>query len=230
MIKQVILFSFLFFNFTFLIYSQEVQQDAGMWNTLSIEKKLNKKFSLGIDEELRLKENFCRLNLLYTNLGIIYKYNKEIKIALIYRLIEKYDDNDMFSYRNRLMLDISYKRKITKSLSLSYRSRFQGEVRDYYSSEKGKVPEYFWRNKFEAKYSIKKYSPYAGTELRYQYIDPHNPETNNGWHRIRVFAGVEYKINDKNSCAIYYLIQREWDTVNPQNLNILGLEYSIDLP
>lgn len=209
------------------LYSQ--QSDAGMWNTFSIEKKINKRFSLGIDEELRFKENFTRLNLLYTNLGIIYRPNKEVKIALIYRLIEKYEDDDYFSYRNRLMLDISYKYKI-KSLSLSYRSRIQSEVRNFYSSDKGKIPEWFWRNKFEVKYNIKKYSPYIGTELRYQIKDPRNPETDSGWHRIRIFGGVDYKINNMNSCGIYYLVQREWLTLNPQNIYILGLEYTIDLP
>jgi hypothetical protein len=221
-----IIFIFYFIPFCKL-YSQ--QSDAGMWNTFSIEKRITKKYSIGIDEELRFKENFTRLNLLYTNLGIIFRPNKEIKLAFIYRLIEKYEEDDYFSYRNRLMLDISYKYKI-KSFSLSYRSRVQSEVRNYYSSEKGKVPEWFWRNKFEVKYSIKKYSPYVGTELRYQFTDPRNPETDFGWHRIRIFGGVDYKINNQNTCGIYYLIQKEWLTLNPQNLYILGLEYSIDLP
>jgi hypothetical protein len=51
-----------------------------------------------------------------------------------------------------------------------------------------------------------------------------------GWHRIRVFAGIDYKINDKNTCGIYYLIQQEWNTIDPQNLYILGLLFSIELP
>jgi hypothetical protein len=56
--------------------SQVVYPDFGMWNTISIEKKLNKKISVSIDEEFRLKENLSRINLFYTNLGVNYKFQK----------------------------------------------------------------------------------------------------------------------------------------------------------
>lgn len=211
-------------------FAQSQPEDAGMWNTFSIEKEFTKKFSVGIDEELRLRDNFSRLNLLYTNLGVSYKVIKGIKVSLIYRSIEKYlGDNRTFSYRNRLMLDISYRYKISE-LTFAYRSRLQSEVRDYYSSQKGKIPEWFWRNKFEFKYDIKKYTPYLGTEIRYQIKDPRNPETNEGWHRLRVYWGVDYNINKRNSVGVYYLIQREYGVYNPQNFYILGLQYSLTIP
>ena len=209
----------------------QTQPDAGMWNTFSLEKEITKKFSVGVDEELRLRDNLGQLNLLYTNLGVNYKPIKGIKLAFTYRLIEKYiGENIPFSFRDRLMLDASYKYKID-NWAFSYRARFQAEVRDYYSSRKGKIPEWYWRNKFEIKYDLtKKYEPYIGTEIRYQIKDPRNPISNEGWHRIRAFAGVDYNINKNNSFGIYYLIQTEFGVVNPQNLYILGLQYSLTLP
>jgi hypothetical protein len=225
-----IIFAVFLLAFSKFCYCQ-TQPDAGMWNTLSIEKEFTKKFSAGIDEELRLKDNFGQLNLLYTNLGASYKPLKGVKVSLIYRLIEKYEGTNItFSFRDRLMLDASYKYKIN-SLSLSYRSRLQAEVRNYYASRLGKIPEWFWRNKFEIKYDINdKFEPYVGTEIRYQIKDPRNPETDEGWHRLRVFAGLDYNINSHNAIGIYYLIQSEYGVVNPQNLYILGLQYSLVLP
>jgi hypothetical protein len=216
----------IFIIIAYLPSHSQQQQDAGIWNTFSIEKRLNKKFSIEINQELRLKENFTRLNLVYTNLGINYRYSRALKFSLIYRLIEKYTDDDYFSFRHRLMLDIGCRHKISK-FTLAYRSRFQTEVRNFHTSEKGKIPEWYWRNKFELKYNLKQFDPYVGTELRYQITDPRNPESDLGWHRIRLFAGIDYSINKRNTFGFYYLMQREWLVTNPSMLYIFGLEYSI---
>jgi hypothetical protein len=222
----------LLFSICFMLINKlcpaQSQPDAGMWNTFSIEKEITKKFSVSIDEELRLKENFSRLNLLYTNFGLNLKIIKGFKASLTYRLIEKYNIDNMFGFRNRLMLDLSYKYRIRK-ISLSYRSRFQSEFKNYHSTELGKIPEWFWRNKFEIKYNSEKYEPYIGTEIRYQIRDPRNPDFDMGWHRIRMFAGLDYNITKKQSIGIYYLIQRELSVDDPQDLYILGLQYSFTL-
>ena len=229
-LKKLFLFFLLsiFFMLPNKLCLAQTPPDAGMWNTFSIEKGITKKFSISMDEEVRLRENFSRLNLLYTNLGINFKAMKGSKASLTYRFIEKYDEDDMFSFRNRLMLDLSYKYRINK-ISLAYRSRLQAECKKYFSSKNGKNPEWFWRHKFEIKYNTDRYEPYIGTELRYQIRDPRNPDTDLGFHRIRIFAGLDYNITRKQSAGIYYLIQREFSVDDPQNLYILGLEYSITL-
>jgi len=223
--KNLILFLLLYCS---LWSCAQNQFDWGSWNTFSFSKPLNSKLSLGIDEELRLRENFSQLNLFYTNLGLTYKVAKDVKLSLTYRFIQKYLEQE-FSYRNRLMLDMGVKHKINL-LTLSYRSRLQAEVKNYFTSENGHLKEWFWRHKFEAKYSIKKFNPYIGTELRYQLNDPRSPENNAGWHRMRTFAGVDYEINKTNSVGIYYLNQFEFGVVNPNKIHVIGLEYSIDLP
>ena len=84
-------------------FSQDYS-DAGMWNTFNIEKEINSKITFLFTEECRIKENFSRLNLFYTNLGLEYKVAKNFKAALVYRWIDKYQDDNTFSYRHRLML------------------------------------------------------------------------------------------------------------------------------
>ena len=98
----------------------------------------SKELSVGIDEEIRFKDDISRLNLFYTNFGVSYKLIKNLKISLVYRLIEKFEADNTFSFRNRLMLDIGYKYKIN-NLTLSYRNRIQSELRNYYSSVKGEI-------------------------------------------------------------------------------------------
>lgn len=90
MFSKTIFFIIGFYFFTLPSFSQQ-SNDAGMWATLSLQHPLNKKISLVVDQEFRLKENYQRINLFYTNLGIDYKFNKYLKISPTYRAIQKND-------------------------------------------------------------------------------------------------------------------------------------------
>lgn len=215
--------------FNFKLKAQIIYPDAGSWNTFNVDYKLNKKLSGVFTEELRFKENFSRLNLFYTNLGLEYKLSDVLKVAVVYRFIEKYQDDNSFSFRHRIMFDLTLKKKFSK-IGFSYRQRIQAEKRNIYSSDIGYLPEWYSRNKFTLKYAPDKlYTPYAAIELRYQFRNPREWQSDNTLHRIRYSLGIDYKINKKSTFGIYYLIQREFNVVNPQNLYIVGLEYSISL-
>ncbi|OFY82264.1 MAG: hypothetical protein A3F72_09535 [Bacteroidetes bacterium RIFCSPLOWO2_12_FULL_35_15] len=210
------------------VFSQATN-DAGLWATFNIEKKLNKKFGVFITEEYRRKENFTRTNLFYTDLGVFVKPLDFLKVSLAYRPIEKYMEDNTFSYRHRLMLDISVKKKFGK-LTASFRERIQAEVRNVYSSEIGNIPEWYSRNKFELKYDLDKpVTPYIATEFRYQINNPRAVESNKLWHRGRFALGLDYKYNNRNTVGLYYLIQQEFNVSAPQNLYIVGIEYSLSL-
>jgi hypothetical protein len=224
--KIYILFSFLFLS---TLVSGQVTNDAGLWTTFNVDKKLNNKFSIFLTEEFRLKENFTTINLFYTDIGVEVRPAKFLKVALAYRLIEKNLIDETYSYRHRLMLDITVKKKFG-NFALSYRHRLQSEVRNIYSSELGALPEWYSRNKLTVKYDFeKKIIPYIAAEFRYQITNPRLVESNNTWHRSRYIAGFDYKANDKSTFGLYYLIQNEYNVSAPQNLYIIGLEYSLSL-
>ncbi len=209
----------------------QVRQDAGMWATLSIQHALNKKINLVIDEEFRIKENYQRINLFYTNVGIDYKVNKFLKISPTYRTIQKKRLDGNYSYRHRLMLDVTVKKKI-KKITLSERVRYQIEVQDFYTSKKGKFPEQYLRLKTDVKYDIdKKITPYYSIEFRYQIRNTRGdgPVYDNGFHRVRNVLGAEYEINKKNSINLYYLFQTEFDISTPESIYILGIGYSLTI-
>lgn len=226
----LIILSIYFLSVFSPIYGQ-LRQDAGMWATLSIQHAINKKINLVIDEEFRLKENYQRINLFYTNIGIDYKVNKFLKISPTYRTIQKKKLDGNYSYRHRLMLDVTVKKKL-KKITLSERVRYQIEVQDFYTSKKGKFPEQYLRLKTDIKYDIgKKITPYFSCEFRYQIRNPRGdgPVYDNGFHRVRNVLGAEYEINKKNSINLYYLYQTEFNISTPESIYILGIGYSLTI-
>lgn len=209
--------------------SAQATDDAGLWCTFNVEKALSQKFNLFITEEYRVRENFSQNNLFYTDLGASYKPADFIKISLSYRCIEKFIEDEAISFRHRGMLDVVLKKKVGP-LAFLFRQRLQGEYRNIYSSELGAIPEWYTRSKLTIKYDFDKpVTPYIASELRYQINNPRSVEVNNLWHRSRFIAGLDYKKSDRNTFGVYYLIQREWNVSAPQNLYILGLEYTISL-
>ncbi len=206
-------------------------KDAGMWLTLSLQHPIAKKLNITLDQELRIKENYQRINLFYTNVGLSYRVNKFLKIEPTYRSIQKKQFEGYYSYRHRFMLDVIVKKKLSK-FTMAERVRYQTEVADFYTSKKGMLAEQFLRFKTDLKYSLsEKITPYISCELRYQIHSPKGdgPNYDNGFHRIRNVAGIEYQVNKKNSINLYYLIQSEYYISTPESIYILGLGYSLTI-
>jgi hypothetical protein len=228
--RSFLVILFLSYFFISPVFAQ-VRQDAGMWTTFSIQHPLNKKISLVIDEEFRLRENYQRINLFYTNVGIDYKLNKFLKISPTYRIIQKKRLDGNYSFRHRLMIDVTAKKKI-KKITLSERFRYQIEVQDFYTSKKGTLPEQYLRLKTDVKYDIgNRITPYYSIEFRYQIRNPRGdgPLFDNGFHRVRNVLGAEYEINKKNSINLYYLFQTEFNISTPESIYILGIGYSLTI-
>lgn len=210
----------------------QIAKDAGMWNTLTIQHAFSKKINVVIDQEFRLRENYQRINLFYTNVGIDYKINKNLKISPTIRFIQKKMLNGNYSFRNRFMLDVTAKKKFLNKWTISERVRYQIEVADYNTSEKGKLSEQFLRLKTDLKYQInKKIEPFYSIEFRYQIRDPkgQGPKYNNQFHRVRNVLGAEYKHNDRHSFNVYYLYQTEFNINTPESIYILGVGYTITI-
>lgn len=178
---------------------------------------------------MRLKENLTRINLFYTNLGLACKINKNFKCELAYRHVDKMRLDYTTSFRHRLMFDLTHKLK-GNVFAFSQRVRFQTEVQDFNTSKKGKLNETFIRYKVELKADLDKfYSPYLSCETRYQVHSPRGKgsEYDFGFHRIRYIAGVDLKLNKSNSLNLYYLIQREFNIAPPENIYIIGVQYTV---
>ncbi len=184
-------------------------KDAWLWGTLSLDKKLSKKFTVDLDEELRMFDNMSRVNLFFTNLSLEYKLSKTFHFAVAYRFINKNQDT-YYSQRHRVYVDASYRKK-WKQFTFVYRLRLQGQMRDIHSSDKGYSVETYMRHKFDLQYSYKKFKPYLAAEFRYQFTNPRDPGGDDLWDRGRYYAGCEYDFNKKNELNLYYMIQHDYN-------------------
>ena len=228
--KQLIenIFTKSFLLIVFLLnanYTQAQKTDAGLWTTLSIDKKLNNKFSANLTEEVRLFQNVQRLNLAYTNLGVSYKLNKYVKLSAVYRFLQKSQDENYISWRHRIYADAQFKYRYYP-FTVVYRARLQSQVRDYFTSRDGKIPERYWRNKFDVKYELGHgISPYIAAEFRYQFKNNRNKDANNEFNRGRYYVGCQYQHSESKTFDFYFMNQREFNVNNPERNFILGIEY-----
>ncbi|MFL5765377.1 MAG: DUF2490 domain-containing protein [Bacteroidia bacterium] len=224
--KIIALFLFLSAGSVLFAQATKASQDAGLWATLNVEKKLSDRFNVLFTEECRLRDNYSRVNLFYTDIGLETNVAKFLKVALCYRNIQKSTDPGFYSFRHRFMLDITLKKKFGNFV-LSYRQRIQREARNIYTSERGYLPEWYSRNKFGVKYDFgKRITPYVSAEFRYQLHDPRMMESDQTWHRARYVAGIDYELGKKSSLGLYYLMQHEWNVKTPQTIFITGVEYN----
>ncbi len=212
------------------IFAQK-NNDAGLWATFTVQHAISKKINLVVDQEFRLKENYQRINLFYTNAGLDYKLNKFIKISPSYRAIQKRRLNETFSYRHRLMLDVAAKKKF-QQFTFSERVRYQCEVQDFNTSRKGKLIEQFLRFRTDLKYNInKRVTPFISCELRCQIRASRGDGRlyDKGFHRVRNIIGTDVIINKKNTLSVYYLAQYEFNISTPESIYILGVAYALTL-
>jgi hypothetical protein len=201
-------------------------EDLNLWTSAGIEKKLSRRFSIALSEELRLKENISQFDMTYTNLGVKFKLSKKIRLSLYYRFIQKQRLDESMSFRHRIYGDVSFHFKFNRFLIVD-RIRYQAQVKDYYSSEFGSLPEDNLRNRLELKYDIKKkpIMPYIGGEIAYQFMNPAKPEQADQLNLARIFTGLEFTILDNHSLDLFYMVQQELNVKKPMRDYVIGLSY-----
>ena len=213
-----ICFVFIFINGCFL-FSQN--RDAKIWTNFKIEKKITKKFSLELSEELRLFNNVSEAESFFTDFGVVYKHNKYIKFSINYRFLNKRLLNDNFSMRHRYYVDLSLKKKYKRVIA-SLRTRFQSQYKDVYRSDNWQTPNNYFRNKVNFEIDLdKKYTPYLNVELFYQL----NNNKGNVIDNVRYSVGFDYEINKKVSWGLFYMYEQEYNVKNPFQNFIGGLNF-----
>ena len=217
-LKIFILFLFLIFG---LSNSYTQTNDAAMWFSINVEKKITPLLSAKFSEEIRLNENISELDNYLNDMGVEYELINNVKISANYRFsLKKKLDN---SYKNlhRYYFDLSIREKF-KPFIILFRTRFQSQYSEMFSSSTGKIPENYSRNKLTVKFDFdKKYSPYIYSELFYSL----NNNEGNIIDNMRYCAGVEYKFNRKSALNFFYLIQNEMNVNDPLTEFIVGLKF-----
>ena len=194
--------------------------DAGLWMTVSVEKKLSKKFKVVVAEEIRLRENISMIGQLFTDVSLQYKVTKSFLVSGSYRFAMKQNLDFIYEPRQRFYADLIYKVKANK-FDFYLRTRLQNQDRYTIPGNENYNNTLYWRNKISAKYGIKNFTPFVSFEVYY----PLNSTTMNVIDGLRYQTGTDYKINKHHAVSLYYLIDQEIQVNNPQNSYVVGLEY-----
>lgn len=210
--------------FPVMLFAQE--QDAELWTSIAIDKKLPENWNVNLESQSRFIENFSTLGITFLDAGISYKINNYIKVAFNDRLIYSPIRNS----KNRIYFDAAFRKNIIERLRLSYRIRYQLQYEKYESVKK------VIRNKIQLTYNIPKMplNPYVAAELYYQFnnmivYSDNEVITYHEFNNYRLQLGVEWKISTKSTMNLYYIKEKEFNVANPDISNIIGVGYVFQL-
>lgn len=197
-------------------------KDAGLWTSFAIEKKITQSLEVSLAEELRFNENISELGTFFTDAGVTYRLNNDFRISANYRFINKRQVEDYYSIRHRYYFDLNYRKKMNK-LTPALRVRMQSQYSDIFSSDDGKIPEWYLRPKISLRYNMKgPWNPYVSSEFFYHFAEKE-------FDNVRYTVGAERNISAKLQAGISFIHQREFNVSNAvyDYIWVVGLTYSL---
>lgn len=205
-------------------YSQN--SDLANWTTIGLEYKLNKKWSFGIEEQLRIKEDISTIDEYFTQLNAEYSISKKFTLGAGLRYIKENDtDGNIQGYENhfRFNVDASYKHKIN-DFTLKYRLRYQNKNELGVSNSDGDYANQHLRFKTAIEYNFKnwKLDPKFSAEIFNHFEEGEK----NGFDKYRLTLGTDYKLKNAGTINLFYSIEKELNESIPKTTNIIGLKYT----
>jgi len=199
------------------------QDDFGVWARINIEKKFNKNNTLSINPEIRMYENATEVSNIYTDIGFSKKFNI-FSAGISYRIGVKKKFDDTYNLRHRLMIDASYKYKLSKQIIASFRTRLQMQYADLHQQNAWRNPSLTFRHRYMLQYKPqKKITLAASTEFFHSITDQFQLST------IRWPITITYSINKKSEIGAGFMVQKELNKANPNRDFISLLNYTISL-
>lgn len=212
--------------FTNLNYAQtEGDTDWASWNTIRVEYKLTEKWSFGLEEQFRLKENFSETDEFFTQLTADYELFNNFKLGAGFRYIRENDNvGNIQGYENhfRFQVDANYKHKIN-NFTVGYRLRYQNKNELGVSYDEGDYVNQNVRFKTSVEYNFKKWSfdPKFSAEIFNRFQEGED----NGFNKYRLTLGTDYKIKNVGKVGLFYRFEKELNVDYPDTKNILGLSF-----
>ncbi|WP_341227581.1 DUF2490 domain-containing protein [uncultured Arcticibacterium sp.] len=219
---QVIIFVFL----PFAIFAQTEEavrvQDLETWSSLEFEYEITPKFSLNLEEQLRLKENSSTIDSYFTELSGKYELWKDFSIDTGFRFIRSNDTNGKIQgYENhiRYQFDASYKHKIDK-FELKYRLRYQNKK----ELNSDNLNEAVTRLKLSLDYNFKNWK--LDPELSGEVFSPLNESQID---KYRLTLGTSYKIGQNGKIKAFYGFENTTNSESLKHSDIIGLNFKYTL-
>ncbi|MGB2630651.1 MAG: DUF2490 domain-containing protein [Candidatus Omnitrophota bacterium] len=187
--------------------------DLQLWNTDSIEARLNENLKVKVEEELRFGGDISELYYTHTDGGFTLKVNGNLDLGLFYRLIYE-KKKGKWKEENRPHADATLKWDLS-GFKLSDRNRL--EYRDFEDED----CKWQYRNKLTAQFPWKwtesDIQPYLADEI---FVDFQGEK----FYRNRFYAGFTMKIIKYLKADIYYLLQNSEKKDKWTGYNVIGIK------
>lgn len=208
---RILLFAFALYSIHTALYAQDNNID--IWSGIKMSRTLPNGFSVILNPELRLSDNFEQNELLMET-GVAFAPIKYIQFGAKYRFSSVHETGEENDYNHQMAFDVKGKLKYN-NLKFQLRTRLTNyadfEIDNYFSNP-------YLRYRLGAEYNIKKlnFSPFISAEIFHQIDDK---EIN----KVRYTIGGEYKINKNNFISLEYHLQ---DYLKKDQVkNILAIQY-----
>ncbi len=224
------------------------KDDVGFWLSAEVEKKLSKKWTVGVEGELRLNDNVSRVDRMSIGADVSYKITKGLKASAGYDYLHtqkesglsstgKYFYNTYWYPRHRVHADITGQVKVGQ-LKLSLRERWVYTWRPSFDRNRMNVlegdagygtisvnakdgkAENVLRSRAMAEYGIGEtgFTPYISAEAY------------NAWslQKVRYSVGTEYEFDKHHAVKLYYVFQdRTHRSSNDEviDTHVFGMSY-----
>lgn len=223
MIRRFRIF-FILLALPLVVHGQE--KDFRSWFTLGIEGELFNLLDLSVTPEIRLWDNSSRLEGFLAEADASVPVFKFLRFGLNYRYQADFENPEWTRNTNRYGIYGQASKKFS-DLKISYRALYHQEYTDLNTSENGKIPLAQHRHKISIKYNNKdwKLSPSVSAEMFYTI----SPAYAAFEEKLRISAGIDYKISKLLEAGVGYKFQQEFYESNPLTSHILCLEVKIKL-
>jgi hypothetical protein len=182
--------------------SQTYNNDAQIRFNLGLEKKINKRFSITLNQQDRWNKNASQFYRASYDLGINYKINKYIRVRADYVFIQKRNKYDYFYNRNWYYVGLFLKKDFGR-WGIVDRNLLQLRTGNI-NTEETYIRRYYYRNKLTIKYELtKRYEIYAAEEV---YIPVNSPQAT-GIDRTRSYLGLSIITFRGQSIDLYFMYQ-----------------------
>lgn len=204
-------------------------RDLESWSMVKLDYKANKKWTFGLQEQLRLKDNSSTVSEYFTQIEAEYKMLSKLEFGAALRYIRENDDKgNIQGYENhfRFQLDATYKYKIG-GFNLSHRLRYQNKNELGLDELEGDYNKHTLRLKTGFQYKIKnwKFDPKASFEIFHRSEELEESTFN----KFRFTLGTDYKIKGVGKIGLFYRIENQLNVSYPKTTNIIGFKYTYTL-
>ncbi|HJX72028.1 MAG TPA: DUF2490 domain-containing protein, partial [Bacteroidales bacterium] len=120
--------------------------DNQLWTWATFRLRINKEMRFDVEEQFRFDNDISRLNIAYTEGGILYELTKHISFKANFRYIYDPYSHNRYRYSGDFAYDLAIK---NFPLDFKYRLRFQRIIEEH-----TRESESYFRNKFSADYNL----------------------------------------------------------------------------